>query len=240
MKWGFLTGLLLTCTVLQAGDIIHDSDELKIVNSQPYTGSWTESWENGSEKALGYYRKGLRTGAWTWHDNAGHLLVSGSYRRGLRHGRWAWYSPQGKMEKLQNYVFGERDGDWYEFYENGQAKLLIRYDLSSDYRTHIMWYPDGTRKYYQIFHKSRESYLLENVSTEWYSNGRKRYEGYFNQGEALGMQRWYYPNGNLMISGFAVGERLLGEWTRYNADGSVSGTRINPDNAWVYEWIPMN
>lgn len=237
-----MSSIIIAALSLQASEEI-SADEGALRRDKQggiYEGSWERRDHAGKIQISGAYKAGLRTGKWIWYSSSGIIRCMGNYRRGKRHGRWSWYFENGVLEKLQYYDLGRKVGSWYEFYDSGRARFMIQFDRGDTYRNHSSWYPDGTRKYRQTYRKKDDKYLLESISVEWYSSGVKRYEGYFNNGEALGPQRWYWPNGNLMLSGFAMGEKLLGEWLRYDKSGRIVDRRHNPDNAWVYSWIPLD
>ncbi|MCK5519644.1 MAG: hypothetical protein KAI81_00905 [Candidatus Marinimicrobia bacterium] len=230
--------MLLHITLIFSAEF-QDINGIMYKNGNKYSGKWTQNHSSGKIRNTGRYQQGYRQGNWLWYTGNGKIECMGNYQDGERNGRWSWYYPNGVLSKLQFFTRGNKTGSWYEFYESGQTRLLLQYDRGEFYRNHTMWYPNGSRKYQQTYKKIKEKYLLESISIEWYENGSKRFEGYFNNGEAIGPQKWYWHNGHLMLSGFAFGEKLIGEWIRYYSNGQEAGRMINPDNDWVYSWIPL-
>jgi len=105
-------------------------------------GSYEETWPDGSRRASGRYKDGLRHGRWrSWHAS-GENASSGKYDEGLRDGKWTVWREDGSVVDEESGEFavleleyeggaprsrgetrgGVRHGSWTFYWENGVPK----------------------------------------------------------------------------------------------------------------------
>lgn len=81
-------------------------------------------YENGVQKATGFYRNKKKHGTWKYYSpETGNLVSEESYSNGIKDGVWIVYYPSGKVASKVVWENGLRNGEWKEFFENGQLKL---------------------------------------------------------------------------------------------------------------------
>jgi len=81
-------------------------------------------YENGTQKATGFYRNKKKHGSWKYYDSeTGSLVSEENYSNGIKNGIWIVYYPNGKVVSEVTWQNGLRNGPWKEYFDNGQIKL---------------------------------------------------------------------------------------------------------------------
>ena len=198
----------------------------------PYTGSVSDSYDDGNPRIEGTYKNGLMDGIWTYYYPDGVTKAEGQFLKGDggnmnelsgipqngRYGEWTIYYPNGNVNaKYQFDVHGKFNQDRLEWYDNGNKKIEMHYVNGIPEGPWLEWYENGQKKRH-YFHKEGKR---DQTWTVWWSNGNIKTEGNFKEGLKNGQFTFWFQNGQKKFEGVCRNDKLFGEWTFYNADGSV-------------------
>ena len=76
----------------------------------PYTGRYTEFYEDGMLKMELYLKDGRPEGTYVIYYPDGKIAEVRSYYHGIFHGEWRTYSDNGQLIGLASYKEGQKDG----------------------------------------------------------------------------------------------------------------------------------
>lgn len=132
----FMAGATWT---IQAQDLVLSEGQYYTDETQttPYTGRYTEFYEDGMLKMELYLKDGRPEGTYVIYYPDGKIAEVRSYYHGIFHGEWRTYNEHGKLIGLASYKEGQKDGPWriwsdegkllYEmFYTNGKKSGVWR------------------------------------------------------------------------------------------------------------------
>ena len=178
----------------------------------------------------------------TWPD--GSIKAQGNYKNGLKDNEWVTNFEDGKLQSKGYYTKGEKVGNWIEYYNNGQIKERI--DRSGC--KYESFYEDGTRKeqgFYRNEQKDsawttwnssgnviRKNFYrqgaLFGVQEVWTEDGAQKlsaieYKNNLKNGTAY----WWMPTGELDMQGTFVNDLQDGTWTYYRHDNWKIGNTGN-------------
>jgi antitoxin component YwqK of YwqJK toxin-antitoxin module len=154
----------------------------------------------------GYYKYFLETG---------DVIESGKVENGMRVGIWSHFYENGDLQSKGNY-------------ENNIFRIKEFWDLRGNltiengYGNYRSYYP-GEKS---VFEKGK----IENGyrSGIWRifddNSGSVLQELFFIEGKLTGLQKYYYPTGQLYSMGEMVDDLREGEWNWYFESGSISST----------------
>lgn len=157
----------------------------------------------------GRYSRTGRDSEWTRHSPEGVLLVRANYLDGIEHGEWtSFYRATGMVRESGSYKGGVEEGTWTMFYDNGELFESVEFDRG---REHGRW---------TIHHR----------------NGSRGDEMIWRQGEQVGVETDYAPDGRVVAEGRFEANLPRGTWTCYQSNGTVRSIlapaqRITPRQA---------
>jgi antitoxin component YwqK of YwqJK toxin-antitoxin module len=178
--------------------------------------TWRYYYEEGTLKATGPEKDGVKTGFWQYFHPNGKLLGEGNYENGATTGIWKYYDEMGKLSATGVEVSGEKEGTWK------------------------LYYPSGAFKGEGTFTKGEGPYK------EFYESGKLRAEGFIKDGKNHGSWKYYaeddgslegiadfiagegeyigyYKDGKVKMQGTLTDDKRTGVWTLYKPDGEVAG-----------------
>ncbi len=135
-----------------------------------------------------------RQGIWYVFDNAGNPVEKGEYTNNKKEGIWVGYYPSGKIKHEITYTNNRPDGPATFYFENGKISEQGIWKINK-------WVGN-----YNFYHQ----------------NGNMAYQWKYNEnGKRTGDQKYYYPDGSLMIKGNWADGKKEGTLTEYHNDGSI-------------------
>lgn len=204
-------------------------------------GSFKKWYANGKAEWEGFYTKGINTGRWISYHPNGVKSAEGRYdESGKTIDTYTEYDYRGKMtSRISGYSEGEPNGTQTYYFPDGtvQARLILE---------------NGTLKHMEYFDLAgKQLYMADESNGELYfksffPEGPLKTEGLFknglktgpwkdynvlgklinelnwNQGYQSGIQKQYFPNGNLELVFVCDSNKVLGEVKRYYKNGHLS------------------
>lgn len=164
------------------------------------------------------YKNGGKDGIfYKWYEN-GTIKMIGYYRNDQIDDKWKYYDENGYLTGEENYLLGLKQGLLLGFSVKGDTTFLETYQQGETMGRYCIWY-DGNPK-----QKETEGCLFKRVVdgkwTEWYENGKKKSENYFDKGVPIGISKYYNINGQL-IKAEVYKEGKLIELNEYDDNGKL-------------------
>jgi antitoxin component YwqK of YwqJK toxin-antitoxin module len=94
--------------------VIRDGIYYKKFSTVPFTGTITESVEQGS------FKDGKKHGPWVSYNKDGQLRFASTFKNGKQDGPWVGYWNNGQLSQKGTYKDDKKDGPWVGYHENGQ------------------------------------------------------------------------------------------------------------------------
>ncbi|MGE4586979.1 MAG: toxin-antitoxin system YwqK family antitoxin [Mangrovibacterium sp.] len=140
-------GIILLFSVNSLAQEIRESGGIYYLDSKPYTGIYTISYdngnpqmtislkegvkdgeirsffENGQVREICFYKNNLMDGIWTTYNEKGIKVAKAAYREGKKHGEWAVWDDRGQLIYEMYYFEGQKAGKWKQ-YDPSTGKLL--------------------------------------------------------------------------------------------------------------------
>jgi len=132
-------GFFLFFTIHPFAQEIRESGGIYYAGSKPYTGTYTDRYENGHTKTsmslkdglkdgetrtyfedgklkeICSYKNNLMDGTWTTFNEKEVTIAVANYREGKKHGEWKIWDDQGRLIYEMNYTDGEKSGTWKKY-----------------------------------------------------------------------------------------------------------------------------
>ena len=189
-------------------------------------GHWKEFHDTGELKAEGDYKDGMKVGQWTYYYADGKIDQVGKYDdKGRPVGEWKWYYDNGQLLRDETYSDGLRNGTMTEYDDKGN--IITQGD-----------YLDGLKEGHWFFqvddYREEGDYVAGERNGTWVhtytSNGKKRFEGNFVNGQPDGQHTWWFEDGKVWQEGKYIYGRKEGDWKFYNEDGTLMLTITYKDD----------
>lgn len=154
--------------------------------------------------------RGWRQGHWIIRNSDKHLpgynesdkIEEGNYKDNLKQGIWIQYFPGGMIKNKITFKDNRPDGYTVTYFENGKVN------------EEGIW---------------RNNRWVGNYKLN-YENGTVQHEFHYNEsGKRDSLNKYYYPNGQLMIAGSWVNGKQSGVTTEYYDDGSIKAKEVFKD-----------
>ena len=99
---------------VQAQDLVLSEGQYYTDATQttPYTGRYTEFYDDGMLKMELYLKDGRPEGTYVIYYPSGKIAEVRSYYHGIFHGEWRTYNENGQLIGLASYKEGQKDGPW--------------------------------------------------------------------------------------------------------------------------------
>ena len=141
-------------------------------------------YQDGTVKASGSLRNGLRTSSWVFYYPNGQNKGEGSYKEGKKERAWKLFGSEGKVASEGSFLQDKREGEWKYYYRNQTLKTKGPYRQGLKHGTWI----------------------------SYYTNGKIFYEGQYNQGKAQNEWKYYYSDGSFYQRGKYERDVKVGKW----------------------------
>ena len=106
---------------------LRDGKIYVIGENKPYTGTFTEKYENGNLGKKKNYKNGLRHGKQETYYRNGQLALLNTYKNGQLDGLHKSYYENSNLKTEATYKNGKDDGLTRIYYENGQLWRELKY-----------------------------------------------------------------------------------------------------------------
>ena len=187
-------------------------------DDKPYTGLVFDLYRTTGNKSLeGRYKDGLRNGKWSWWNEDNKMDSSGTYKDGNQDRKWTYWYENGQKSSAGPYKDGKEDGLWTYYTEVGNGKYEVTYkagiyttavftdSLGIDYtgspitdepeQDGIFLFQEDEGGEYDFSHFPLVFATIKDderggLWTEWYTNGQKKEEGTYKDGELISEQCW--------------------------------------------------
>lgn len=211
-------GMIITLTTFKHG-FIKKKEEINRKNVKGKQGSWREFYPDSSLYKDMRYKNNVLNGYYKEYDRNGTLIVALLYIDGiiqenpeeltsLKIRREYHDNGQIKWEGTYNYL-GEEEGTFKSFNEKGElieAKVYTKGELLARGKIDKAGKRIGAWEFY-------------------YSGGKLRAKGDYNEGQRIGNWIFYHVNGKTEQKGkYVKGENPHGDWIWYYSNGEVLRT----------------
>ena len=180
---------------------------------------------------------GKINGQYEGHDIDGRLIAAGSYAIGNREGKWKRFHENGKLANEGNYVNDDKDSIWTYYYPNGivSSRAAYKDDIKAGIST--FYGPDGTGLVQKLYANgdviAYRPYVDDqaNAWVKFTGNGKivinypnsdtRAFEEEYVNGQIHGVDRLYYPTGQLYSEYHYTHGDLNGDYTVYFPNGKI-------------------
>ena len=131
--------------------------------------------------------------------------AAGNY---IPHGNWRQYDPTGRLMAEGRFIQSKKEGIWRRLYRGDDAPLLATSPYSSFTPPFV----------------SQATFRGGNLHGKWIitdAKERKVHELEFVDGERHGTSTWYFPSGQIMLTGTYEHGRANGEVIQYGPDSAI-------------------
>ncbi|MFP4024779.1 MAG: toxin-antitoxin system YwqK family antitoxin [Thiohalospira sp.] len=187
-----------------------------------------------------YDKNGNKTGIWKLFYDNGTLKEEKEFLKGKLHGVYKIYNKKGFLINTLYYENGEiiKESDNYtaqidikeDYDENGNLLFEGSYLNQKPIGVHRFFNVKGEvikTKIYNPYHELISEGIVqldgkrEGKWIDYYPEGKKRAEGYYNNGEKTGNWKFYFPNGRIQQTGSYINGKLSGSWKWYYSNGNL-------------------
>jgi len=134
-----------------------------------------EYYDNGSLKAQGIKKNGLKEGKWIFYFEGGKLFREIQFHNDIENGEWRMWHESGGLYLEQMKKNGKSDGYWQEYYENGNLKEKGEYKDGA-YHPIDFWDQEGVQLLKNGTGKKIEKFGYSELDV---------YEQYFEEGRFI-------------------------------------------------------
>ena len=139
---------------------------------------------------IGFFENGKRTGFWFKHYPNGNKKYERTYKSGTLIGKSIEYNHNGNIDKIWNYNdHGLLEGEYKSYYFEGPLFVSGQYDFIGRKTGTWLYYSKKGKK---IGVKNYMFDRLDGYYEDYYSNGRLKEKGKYQNNRKVGI--WYYYN----------------------------------------------
>ena len=152
-------------------------------------GMWKYYYPDGSMKAEGSFKDGLRDGTWIFYYANKQIQQQGAYLKSQPEGNWKWFYPNGKLLREENFKNGKEEGPSKEYDEFDN--IIAEGNMTGGLR-------EGPWKYKNGQYIAEGNYVEGNQDGVWkqfYSNGKLAFEGEYFEGQENGVHKFFFDDG---------------------------------------------
>lgn len=99
-------------------------------NLVPYTGLYSEKWENGATKVEISLADGVENGATYLYFQSSQKQEQRWYKMGMKHGTWIIWNSRGVKTSEANYYNDKKHGKWFVWNDAGTLLYDMTYNNS--------------------------------------------------------------------------------------------------------------
>lgn len=139
-----ILAIILVSTTLTWGQIIEGDDGIYYAsNYEPYSGEYTEEYDNGSTRIEMNLNEGVKDGFVKLFFSNGNLNELRSYKNGLMHGKWETFNINNVKIAEANYKNNKKDGKWLIWDDNGTLRCEMYYNKDKKVGKWSRWDENG-------------------------------------------------------------------------------------------------
>lgn len=175
---------------------------------------------NGQLRRQARYRAGLLDGPVTEWNKEGAVTKQDTYREGRRGGsQVVWYEAGRKHIDGQSHMAGEISRDSFDVLELKWTSTKVdEYPHEERCGRWTAWHTNGQKKLEGSYVEGQ----AEGRYTWWHENGQKRAEGEYLSGKRHGSWRWWHENGRKRMEGEFEYGQATGHWQAWTEVGSAA------------------
>tara|TARA_B110000902_G_C14210611_1_gene551214 strand:- start:442 stop:1443 length:1002 start_codon:yes stop_codon:yes gene_type:complete len=184
-------------------------------------GSWVFYWPNGKIKEKGVFLKNNKSGQWKYYFENGVLQQQGKFLKNKPNGVWQWWYINGKIRRQEEYINGKENGLIIEYDTNGVVITKGEYFYGER---------EGNWEYKINDFKEKGKYIGGMKIGLWKSTytttNKTKFKGEFINDIPIGKHVSYYSNGLKKEEGKYKNGEKNGEWNIYNKKGELIVTYL--------------
>lgn len=185
----------------------NQKSKLNYKKSVPWNGNWTTWYLDGQKKESGLYENGEKKSPWiSWFTNGQKKHVI-NFQNNLKHGSFTEWNKDGRLIKDINYRDGTPVTEYLVSYK-GEGYTEINKKDGKLAGFWISWYSNGKKREEGFYKDNKKSGNWDG----WYSNGEKKYSAKFNNGGAEGIYTELDKNGQVTKSIEYHDDRIISEY----------------------------
>ena len=130
---------------VQAQDLVLSEGQYYTDATQttPYTGRYTEFYDDGMLKMELYLKDGRPEGTYVIYYPSGKIAEVRSYYHVIFHGEWRTYNENGQLIGLASYKEGQKDGPWRIWSDKGNLLYEMFYTAGKKSGVWRSWDEEG-------------------------------------------------------------------------------------------------
>jgi antitoxin component YwqK of YwqJK toxin-antitoxin module len=140
----------------------------------------------------------------------------GNYIDGKKDGPWKLWHENGQLAKTENYVNGQLDGQWSTVNDKGVRQSDVSFKAGKRDGKWVTYGDDGKQIREQQEYRDGK---LNGTSNSWSADGKKLTEMHFENGQPVGLQQEWFPNGQLSRQVEYKDGKFNGKLIRWNDKG---------------------
>ena len=184
-------------------------------------GSWVFYWPNGEIKEKGVFFKNNKSEEWKYYFENGVLQQQGKFLKNKPNGVWQWWYINGKIRRKEEYINGKENGLIIEYDTNGVVITKGEYFYGER---------EGNWEYKINDFKEKGKYIGGMKIGLWKSTytttNKTKFKGEFINDIPIGKHVSYYSNGLKKEEGKYKNGEKNGEWNIYNKKGELIVTYL--------------
>ena len=184
-------------------------------------GSWTFYWPNGKIKEKGVFLKNNKSEEWKYYFENGVLQQKGKFLKNKPNGVWQWWYINGQIRRQEEYINGKENGLIIEYDTNGVVITKGEYFYGER---------EGNWEYKINDFKEKGKYIGGMKIGLWKSiyttTNKTKFKGEFINDIPIGKHVNYYSNGLKKEEGKYKNGEKNGEWNIYNKNGELVVTYL--------------
>lgn len=181
-------------------------------------GNHIEFYKNGVKKSITPYKNDIIEGYYTAYHLNGNLKVQGWYKKGEQHGVWKYYYLDGTKQAINFFHKSKLHGNQIYYGVNGKVFSEEKYKYGEVIKEVI--YDNNNNVFQTIDYTIKKG---KNVITRKHINNEIQESITFVNGVRHGEYKKYDFNGNLIIDGNYLNDKMNGLWTWYD-NGKINAT----------------
>lgn len=184
----------------------------------------TEYWANGNKKSKMKYYNGKQDGLSIWWYENGTKQMECNYKNGFIEGKSTRWNLNGSLQSEDFYSGNHLNGKSVSYYESGKKKSEMYYVNDTLDGAVIEWHESGKKKMTGFYYKGKYEGKWEYRDIRGLIVGDGEYK------EGKGIQKGYYPNGEIMRKIHYVGNKKNGMEIWFGKSGDTLKKIIYKDD----------
>jgi len=239
--------------------MIQQAPEITVINGLtylldsdiPYTGKHVMFYDSGNKFCEINYVDGKEHGRSISWDKDGRINHKGNSKDGVSHGAEIYWHDNNILSVKGQHQKGKRVGIWYGWHTNGNRSYEGEYRNNERHGLWTYWYSQKTfdNVSSSIIEEQISSQMhyvdgvINDVHTEWYSNGNKQLKENFKLGLKNGLHTRWYSNGHKQVERKYIAntaknrEYKTGVWSYWNKEGVLTAKETYREGVPIEELV---